>query len=116
MSPLFLVSNLDNATNFYTKILGFEISFSYDDFYCGLVKDSCSIHLKSGSPSAEERIKRRTNEDIDITFTIDNIEAAYEYIKNTTVTIIQPLRHMPYGSEFYISDPDGYILAFLRTA
>jgi predicted enzyme related to lactoylglutathione lyase len=27
--------------------------------------------------------------------------------------ITQPLRTMPYGTEFYISDPDGYVLAFL---
>jgi len=26
------------------------------------------------------------------------------------VNIIEPLREMPYGREFYITDPDGYIL------
>jgi hypothetical protein len=26
------------------------------------------------------------------------------------------LRHMPYGTEFYIRDPDGYILGFIEPA
>jgi hypothetical protein len=30
------------------------------------------------------------------------------------VIIVQPLRAMPYGKEFYIADPDGYILSFLE--
>ena len=25
-----------------------------------------------------------------------------------------PLRNMPYGREFYIRDPDGYILGFIQ--
>jgi hypothetical protein len=31
----------------------------------------------------------------------------------TAIEIIQPLRAMPYGKEFYIADPDGYIIGFL---
>jgi len=26
--------------------------------------------------------------------------------------VIQSLREMPYGREFYVADPDGYIIAF----
>ena len=27
-----------------------------------------------------------------------------------------PLRTMPYGTEFYVRDPDGYILGFVEAA
>jgi len=27
------------------------------------------------------------------------------------VEIVQPLREMRYGKEFYIADPDGYVIA-----
>ena len=27
-----------------------------------------------------------------------------------------PLRKMPYGTEFYVRDPDGYILGFIQSA
>lgn len=32
----------------------------------------------------------------------------------TAIEIIQPLRTIPYGKEFYITDPDGYIIGFLE--
>ena len=114
MSPQFLVAEMSRSTEFYTKTLGFSISFIYENFYCELIKDGCSIHLKSGKPSAEERINRRKNEDLDLNFSVDNIEDAYKYIQKTDAEIIQPLRQMPYGREFYITDPDGYIIAFLE--
>ena len=30
------------------------------------------------------------------------------------VTFAVPLRHMPYGIEFYVRDPDGYVLGFIQ--
>lgn len=116
MASLFLVADLKTSVEFYTKVLGFEIAFTYDNFYCGISKDGYSIHLKSGSPASEERVSRKNNEDIDITVSIDEIEGVYEYIKSTSAAIIQPLRNMPYGREFYIADLDGYIIAFLQSA
>jgi uncharacterized glyoxalase superfamily protein PhnB len=114
MSPLFMVNDLERAIEFYTKKLSFSLDFRYEDFYAGIIKDGCSLHLKSGKPSAEERKKKKANEDIDITFSVENIESLYEEIVALAVEIIQPLRQMPYGKEFYVADMDGYILAFLE--
>jgi catechol 2,3-dioxygenase-like lactoylglutathione lyase family enzyme len=91
---------------FYTKKLGFDLEFRYEDFYAGIIKHGYSIHLKSGKPSIEERKSKRENNDLDIVFSVDGVEDLYE--------IIQPLCERPYGREFYIIDPDGYILAFLQ--
>ncbi|MBS1659593.1 MAG: VOC family protein [Bacteroidetes bacterium] len=115
MSPLLLVADLDRSLEFYTKKLGFEIEFRYEDFYAGILKDGSSIHLKSGKPLTEERKNRRLNEDLDIVFSVDGIESLYEEMLDKSVDVIQPLREMPYGWEFYIIDPDGYILAFVAT-
>jgi predicted enzyme related to lactoylglutathione lyase len=81
---------------------------------CGIVKEGYSIHLKSGKPAIGERENRKSNQHLDITFSIEGIESLYEDIKSKRLEIIQALRDMPYGREFYISDPDGYILAFLE--
>lgn len=109
MSPQLLVADIERSIEFYTKELGFVIDFRYEDFYVGISKDGCSIHLKTSWSSTE---KRKT-EDLDITFSVDEIEKVYEEIKRKSVEIIQPLRSMPYGKEFYVADPDGHILAFL---
>ena len=114
MSPQFLVADIEHSIEFYTKKLDFEVDFRYEDFYAGIIKDNYSIHLKSGKPSIEERESKRENIDLDIIFSVEGVEHLYEEFVNGSIEIIQPLCNRPYGKEFYIADPDGYILAFLE--
>ncbi len=114
LSPQLLVANMDRAIAFYTKILGFAVDFRYEDFYCGLVKDGWSIHLKVTEDPIAELKNRRNNEHIDLTFAVEGIEDLYRKMADLSVEIVQPLREMPYGKEFYIADPDGHVIAFLE--
>ena len=114
MSLQFLVTNIDRSIEFYTKTLGFQVDFRYEDFYAGITRGAYSIHLKTGKPSMEERAKKRNNQDLDIIFSIENAEDIYEYLSNKSVELLQPLRDMPYGKEFYITDPDDYVIAFIE--
>ena len=113
MSPQFLVTDMNRSIEFYNK-LGFEVDFLYEDFYLGISRDGYSIHLKSGKPAIEERQNKKNNEHLDIVFSVDKIEDLYEEFRNQSIDILQPLRDSPYGKEFYIADPDGYIIAFLE--
>ncbi len=114
MSPQFVVADINRSLDFYTKQLGFDIEFRYEDFYVGISKDGCSIHIKSGEPSQEERGIKSINENLDIVFSVDNIEELYKDLSGKLVEIKMPLRTMPYGKEFYVTDPDGYRLAFVE--
>jgi catechol 2,3-dioxygenase-like lactoylglutathione lyase family enzyme len=114
MSPQLLVADIDRSIEFYTKKLGFDIDFRYEDFYAGIIKDGFSIHLKTGKPSIDERQNKKDNEHLDIIFSVAEIEYLYEEFSRKSVELIQPLREMPYGREFYVADPDGYIIAFLE--
>ena len=114
MSPQFLVTDLEHSIDFYIKKLGFTVAFRYEDFYAAIVKDGYSIHLKSGKPSGEERKRKRENKDLDVVFSVERIEELYQEFYNKAVEITQPLSDQPYGREFYIADPDGYILAFVQ--
>lgn len=114
MSPQILVTDIARSIEFYTKKLGFDVDFVYEDFYAGIIKNGYSIHLKLGKPSTEERKNKRENEDLDIVFSVGNVEDLYTELVNESVEITQPLCDRPYGKEFYIADPDGYILAFLE--
>ena len=116
MSPQFLVTDIDRSIEFYIKKLGFDIDFNYEDFYAGVIKDGYSIHLKTGKPSIEERKNKRKNQDLDVIFSVDGIEDLYKELSNKFVEFTQPLRNMPYGKEFYIGDPDDYIISFLEEA
>jgi catechol 2,3-dioxygenase-like lactoylglutathione lyase family enzyme len=114
MSPQLLVTDINRSIDFYTKKLGFDLDFRYEDFYSGVVKEGYSIHLKLGTPSIQERENRRKNEDLDIIFSVDGIEHLFEQLSNKSVEFVQPLREMNYGKEFYVTDPDGYIIAFVE--
>jgi len=114
MSPQFLVADLERSIEFYMQKLGFSMEFRYEDFYAGIMKDGNSIHLKSGNPSAEERKNKRENDDLDLVFSVENVDGLYNELVNRSVEITQPLCERPYGKEFYIADPDGYIIAFLE--
>jgi catechol 2,3-dioxygenase-like lactoylglutathione lyase family enzyme len=114
MSPQLLVTGINRSIEFFTKKLGFDLDFRYDDFYSGIIKEGYSIHLKLGTPSIEERENRTKNEDLDIIFSVDRIEDLFEQLSSKSVEFIQPLREKNYGKEFYIADPDGYIIAFLE--
>lgn len=114
MSPQLLVADIERSVEFYTKKLGFDVDFRHDDFYAGIIKDGFSIHLKEGKPSRGKRENRRNNEALDIVFSVGGIEVLYEEISGKSVQIIQPLRDMPYGKEFYFTDPDGNIIALLE--
>jgi uncharacterized glyoxalase superfamily protein PhnB len=116
MSPQLVVADIDRSIEYYSKNLGFEIEFRYEDFYAGIIKDGYSIHLKSGKPSIEIRKNKRENEHLDIVFSVNNIEPLFEELSNKFVEINQSLRTMPYGKEFYLTDPDGYIIAFIEQA
>ncbi len=114
MSPQLLVTDLDQAIAYYITKLGFEVEFRHEDFYAGIIKDGFSIHLKSGSPNMEERKNKRARHDLDIVFAVADVQALYDEMLLKEIDIVQPLCDRPYGTEFYIADPDGYILAFLQ--
>ena len=114
MSPQLIVADINRSIEFYTKKLGFEMDFLYEDFYAGISKDGFTIHLKVGKPSIEERRNKRKNEDLDIVFSVNKIEDLYKELSTKSVEFTQRLREMDYGKEFYIIDPDGYIISFLE--
>ena len=72
----------------------------------------CVVKNWNWAPCKEEQKRKRENEDVDIVFGVTDLDGLYEAITAKDVDIVQPLRVMPYGKEFYIRDPDGNILAF----
>jgi len=114
MSPQILVTDIDRAIEFYTATLGFTLNFRYEDFYAGILKEGCSIHLKADARGPGENVKKNNGEHVSVIFNVTQIESLYEELSHSGAAFAQPLRDMPYGREFYVADPDGNVIAFLE--
>jgi catechol 2,3-dioxygenase-like lactoylglutathione lyase family enzyme len=110
-APQFLVDDLNRSMAFYRK-LGFTFDEPWEGFYAIGNLDGLEIHLKE-PPNQAERRSRRENEHLDAAAGVDGIEAFYEQCVASGVTILKPLAATEWGTkDFYIEDPDGYIISF----
>ena len=111
-APQFLVDDLNRSMAFYRK-LGFTFDEPWEGFYAIGNLDGLEIHLKEPPKDQAERRSRRENEHLDAAAGVDGIEAFYEQCVASGVTILKPLAATEWGTkDFYIEDPDGYIISF----
>ena len=114
IASVFRVKNLSRSLAFYRDQLGFGVEFVHESFYAGLQRDGCRIHLKCAPPAARDQTEFESQEHIDVCIGVQNAEALSASLASADVPFVVPLRHMPYGLEFYVRDPDGYILGFVQ--
>jgi catechol 2,3-dioxygenase-like lactoylglutathione lyase family enzyme len=111
-APQFLVDNLERSIEYYKK-LGFTFGEPWDGFYAIGHLDGLELHLKEAPKNDEERRHRRENEHLDAAAGVDGIEAFFNQCVTNGVTIFKPLTRTPWGPiDFYVEDPDGYIICF----
>jgi catechol 2,3-dioxygenase-like lactoylglutathione lyase family enzyme len=116
IAPQFLVEDLDVAVAFYVDALGFTQAIDWGDFYASVERDGQSIHLKCAPKTVADRAHRRTNEHLDAFIEVTNAESLSREFQTRNVTISKPLTDRPWGArDFYVEDPDGYILCFSQT-
>src|SRR5262249_11153609 len=111
-APQFLVDDLDRSIAYYRQI-GFSFGEPWGGFYAIGLLDGLEVHLKEAPKNQAERRWRRDHEHLDGAAGVDGIEAFYERCVANGVTILKPLADTAWGTkDFYIEDPDGYIISF----
>lgn len=111
-APQFLVDDLTRSIAFYEK-LGFRFGAPWGGFYAIGQLDGFELHLKEAQKFEAEREFRRKNEHLDAAAGVDGIEAFYAKCVASDITMLRPLTPTSWGTQdFYIEDPDGYILSF----
>ena len=112
LAPQFLVDDLARSMTYYQK-LGFAFGEPWDGFYAIGELDGLELHLKEAPKNAAERQHRREHEHLDAAAGVSGIEAFYGRCLANDATILRPLTATAWGTkDFYIEDPDGYIIAF----
>ena len=111
--PQFLVDDLERAIEYYRERLGFRLDFMYESFYASVSRDGFAIHLKHGPGLPAERARRKENEDLDAYIAVSGIRELFDDLQTRGATVIRPLEERPWAcTDFYVEDPDGYILGF----
>jgi uncharacterized glyoxalase superfamily protein PhnB len=97
----------------YYRKLGFIFSETWEGFYAIGTLDGLELHLKEAPKDPAERQHRREHEHLDAAAGVNGIEAFYEQCVANGVKILRPLMPTEWGTkDFYVEDPDGYIIAF----
>jgi catechol 2,3-dioxygenase-like lactoylglutathione lyase family enzyme len=113
ITPQFLVDDLDRAIAYYRDRLGFELAFVYESFYAAVTRDGFAIHLKEAPKLAGDRAHRKENEHLDAYIAVSGIRGLFSELEMRGADVIRPLDERPWACvDFYVEDPDGYILCF----
>ena len=116
VAPVFRVSDLARSIRFYREQLGFALDFSYDDFYASVHRDGCYIHLSCAAPAVRDQAAFERDQHLDACAVIAGAATLATEFSAAGAPFSVPLRTMPYGVEFYVRDPDGYIIGFVEPA
>jgi catechol 2,3-dioxygenase-like lactoylglutathione lyase family enzyme len=113
IAPQLLVDDLDRAIAYYCDKLGFELDFQYQSFYASVTRDRFAIHLKHAPKLAADRVHRKQNEHLDAYISVSGIRGLFSELEKRGAQVIKPLEERPWAClDFYVEDPDGYILCF----
>ena len=111
--PQFLVDDLVRAIAYYRDRLGFELDFTYQSLYASVTRDGFAIHLKHAPKLAADREHRRQNEHLDAFISVSGIRDLFSELEVRGTQVMKPLEARPWKClDFYVEDPDGYILCF----
>src|SRR5262245_27535545 len=113
ITPQFLVDDLDRAITYYRDKLGFSLDFVYQSFYAAVSRDGFAIHLKEAPKLAADREYKKQNEHLDAHISVSGVRNLFSELQMRGARVIRPLEEQPWACiDFYVEDPDGYILCF----
>ena len=113
IAPQFLVDDLDLSVAYYRDRLGFELDFKYESFYAAVTRDGFAIHLKHAPKLVADRAHRKQNEHLDAYIAVSGIRGLFSELQTRGAEVLKPLEERPWAClDFYVEDPDGYILCF----
>jgi catechol 2,3-dioxygenase-like lactoylglutathione lyase family enzyme len=113
IAPQFLVDDLHAAIAYYRDKLGFDLDFCYESFYASVSRDGFAIHLKCAAKTTADRAHRQQHEHLDAYIGVVSAAGLHHELRGRGARITKPLEERPWSCrDFYVEDPDGYILCF----
>jgi predicted enzyme related to lactoylglutathione lyase len=114
VAPVLRVAGLGRSLRYYRDQLDFDLEFDYEGVYASVIRDGCRVHLNCSTPLERDQKAFEAAEHLDACFGVEDAEALANAFASSGAVFSVKLRSMPYGREFYVRDPDGYILGFIQ--
>ena len=98
------VPDLARSLAFYSDQLGFEVGF---------VAESMAEFSDAGIVLDEEAAFERPGVPVIVGLGVDDVDAVYADLRARGCAVAEPPADRPWGvRNFYITDPDGYVIEF----
>jgi catechol 2,3-dioxygenase-like lactoylglutathione lyase family enzyme len=113
--PQLYVSDVVASSEFYSRMLGFSVAFTYGEppFYGQVFRDGVRLNLRHVDAPVVDPGRRDTEQLLAASITLADAEPLFVEYQNAGVEFVQPLRTEPWGARtFVVRDPDGNLLLF----
>lgn len=112
--PQLRTTDLAGSVAFYTDKLGFDLAFTFGDFYAGVGLGDHLLHLKLVD-HADPSIEFVRGEHLHLHIMLDDLELTFAAVQAARVTIVEPITLREWGmKEFVVEDPDGHTIYFAQ--
>jgi uncharacterized glyoxalase superfamily protein PhnB len=108
------VDDLAASTDFYSRVLGFQIGQQQPDGYTPMTNGNITVSLNlranlSDDHPIQASPAERLGRGIELVLEVADIEAIVAQALSTGWPLSSPLQHQPWGlTDFRVLDPDGY--------
>ena len=113
--PQLFVADISASYEFYTKMLGFSVAFTYGEppFYGQVARDGARLNLRCVSAPVIDPRAREQEDLLSASITVDDAKPLYREFLASGVPFHQSLRTEPWGARtFIVRDPDGNLILF----
>jgi catechol 2,3-dioxygenase-like lactoylglutathione lyase family enzyme len=113
--PQLYVRDIVASCEFYSRMLGFSVTFTYGEpaFYGQVSRDSVRLNLRQVDQPVVDPVRRDTEQLLAGSITLEDAKPLFLEYQKAGVEFVQPLRTEPWGARtFIIRDPDGNLLLF----
>jgi catechol 2,3-dioxygenase-like lactoylglutathione lyase family enzyme len=113
--PQLYVRDIVASCEFYSRMLGFSVAFTYGEppFYGQVFRDSVRLNLRQVDSPVIDPPRRDAEQLLAASITLEDAEPLFVEYQRAGVEFVQPLRAEPWGARtFIVSDADGNLLLF----
>ena len=112
--PQLYVRDIAASCEFYSRMLGFSVAFTYGDppFYAQVVRDHARLNLRHVDDPMID-LRRDREQLLAASITMADAEPLFREYQQAGVDFAQPLETAPWGARtFIVRDVDGNLILF----